>query len=59
MYTLDKELLLPIERYTWAFDIAKANKEGIPDWTLFTDWKIDYEMQDLSPSSYFNFALRL
>lgn len=56
VYTLDKELLLPVERITYSFDIADANAAGTPEWTLYTDWLVDYEMQDLSPSSYYAFA---
>ena len=59
VYTLDKETLLPVERKTFSFNIADANASGTPAWTLFTDWLVDYEMPDLSPSSYYAFAQRL
>jgi len=56
VYTLDKELLLPVERKTYSFNMLDANTSGTPEWTLFTDWLVDYEMPDLSPSSYYAFA---
>jgi hypothetical protein len=37
----------------------EANLTGNPDWKLFTSWLDDYEMKDLSPSSYLDFAARL
>ena len=59
VYELDKETLLPIQRKTWSYDIKQANENGSPKWELYTDWLLDYEMSDLSPSSYFDFARRL
>ena len=59
VYELDKETLLPVTRQTWSFDIATANKNGQPEWSIYTDWLNDYGMADLSPNSYFDFAQRL
>jgi sphingomyelin phosphodiesterase len=56
VYELDKETLLPVTRHTWSFDIPTANHNGQPSWSLFTNWLEDYNMKDLSPSSYFDFA---
>ncbi len=39
VYTLDKEMFLPINRETYAFDIASANEAGVPSWSLFTNWQ--------------------
>lgn len=58
VYELDRETLLPVKRQTWSFDIAASNESDVPNWSLFTDWTEVYEMDDLSPSSYFDLAMR-
>jgi hypothetical protein len=57
VYEIDMETLLPVERYTYAFDINRANSEGFITWVEnYTDFKRDYSLADLSPSSFLNFA---
>lgn len=59
VYELDKETLLPVTRKTYSFDIKTANEEGMPEWSLYTDWLSDYAMSDLSPNSYMDLADRI
>ena len=51
VYEVDKETLLPLKRTTWAFDVGQANLT-YPEWIEVTDWRLNYNMVDLSPSSY-------
>ena len=53
VYEVDAETMLPVGRKTYAFDMDAANKNGYIEWDLFTDWLRDYNMPDLSPSSYY------
>lgn len=55
---MDKETLLPVSRQTWSFDVETSNLLDEPNWQLSTDWKADYGMKDLSPSSYYDLAMR-
>ncbi|CDW88676.1 ser thr protein phosphatase family protein [Stylonychia lemnae] len=59
VYEVDEETMLPVNRYTYSFDMQKANKEGKISWNLRTNWIKDLKMKDLSPSSVSEFALRL
>ena len=56
VYDVDEETMLPVARYTYAFDMDTANKNGFIEWNLYTDWLKDYKMKDLSPASYFDLA---
>lgn len=56
VYEVDKETLLPLRRETWSFNVEEANKNGQPEWKLYTNWLEDYGMTDLSPTSYVKFA---
>lgn len=38
IYDVDEETLLPVARYTYAFDMNTANAKGKIEWELFTDW---------------------
>jgi sphingomyelin phosphodiesterase len=58
VYDLDKDTLLPVSRQTWSFDVATSNLLDEPNWSLSTDWISDYNMKDLSPSSYVDLAIR-
>lgn len=59
VYEVDRETLLPVTRKTFSFDIATANQSGVPEWSEFTNWLQDYNMKDLSPQSYLDFAKRI
>jgi len=59
VYTIDKETLLPVKRETYAFDLEEANASGTPDWIKYSDWTQDYQMNDLSPSSYLQIANKI
>ena len=51
------ETLLPLERYTYAFDINRANSEGSITWVAnYTNFRKDYSLADLSPSEFLSFA---
>lgn len=51
VYELDTETLLPVERYTYAFNLSLANADGKITWVPnYTDFKRDYSLKDLSPS---------
>jgi hypothetical protein len=56
VYELDAETLLPVSKKVFAYDIATANAQGFPDWHEWTDWLVDYKMEDLSPASYYDLA---
>ena len=51
--------MLPVARYTYAFDINTANRDGAIKWDIYTDWLNDYKLDDLSPSSLFDLTKRL
>mmetsp|Transcript_4747 Transcript_4747/g.6255 ORF Transcript_4747/g.6255 Transcript_4747/m.6255 type:complete len:239 (+) Transcript_4747:1215-1931(+) len=48
---LDQETMLPVNMYSYALDIERANAEGHPTWELIHDYKEAYGMTDLSPWS--------
>ena len=56
---LDQETMLPVNMYTYAMDIAKANKEGTPTWELIHDYKETYGLKDLSPKSMLELSERI
>ncbi|CDW88675.1 ser thr protein phosphatase family protein [Stylonychia lemnae] len=56
VYEVDEDTMLPVSRQTYAFDMAKANQDGFITWDLYTDWLITYELKDLSPNSFVEFA---
>ena len=56
VYEVDQETLLPLTRYTYAFDMATANANGVINWVKYTDYINDYGLWDLSPSSMLGLA---
>lgn len=56
---LDQETMLPVNMFTYAMDIAKANKEGTPTWELIHDYKETYGLKDLSPKSMLELSERI
>ena len=59
VYEVDAETLLPVERRTYAFDLATANQQGTINWYQLTDWRSTYKLDDLSPSSLLALAQRI
>jgi hypothetical protein len=51
LFTMDAELMIPLEIETYYFDVIKAN-QGNPEWKLLHDYTTTYGMKDLSPSSF-------
>ena len=56
VFEVDKDSLLPLERITYAFDLEKANQDEQIQWVKYTEYSIDYNMTDLSPSQFKNVA---
>lgn len=57
---LEPENLLPVEYETYAFDLVKANKRGNkPEWKLFWKYSETYDLEDLSPNSFLDFAVKI
>ena len=45
VYEIDMETLLPLNRYTYSFDMDRANKENEITWIAnFTDFRRDYSL---------------
>ena len=59
VYELDKATMLPVSRKTYYFDLDSANETGTPEWQLLTDWTTDFDLPDLSPSSFSAFTKKL
>ena len=50
---LDPDTMLPVDIETYAFDLEGANKDdSAAVWKLHTDYRNDYGLADLSPSSF-------
>ena len=56
---MDSEKMIPIDIETYSFDIDKANKYNQPEWVRNFSDKSIYNLTDLSPQSYFDFAQRM
>lgn len=56
---LDSQMMLPTNMHTYYIDVEEANKVGTPNWTELHDYLEAYEMEDLSPSSFKDLALRI
>jgi len=59
VYEVDAHTFLPVKRSTYAVDLIQANQDEELVWTQITDWMQDYEMEDLSLSSYATMAERI
>ena len=55
---LDPDTLLPLDVETFTFDLQKANKQpdGKPEWYKAYSMKQAYNLKDLSPQSFLDFA---
>ncbi len=50
---------LPVNHYTYMMDLVAANKRGQANLTLEYEAKADLGLDDLSPSSWTNYVLRM
>jgi len=55
---MDQETGLPVNAYTYAMDIDKANADGQPTWELVHDYKETYGITDMSPRSMMELSER-
>lgn len=53
---IDEEYMIPVNIKTYFLNITKANMEGKATWELMIDYKVDFEMEDLSPDSFYKIA---
>jgi len=51
---LDAETMLPIDYETHTFDLEHANKYDEPKWDLKFNYRDEYGLKDLSPSTFYN-----
>jgi hypothetical protein len=51
--------MLPVDLETYAFDLDMANKNGTTNWNLYLDYRTEYDMVDLSPSSFMNLSNKI
>ena len=58
MIDFDQETMLPVNMYTYAMDIEKANAEGYPTWELLHDYTETYGLTDMSPQSMLGLSKR-
>ena len=55
---VDPETLLPIDFETHTFDLDYANKFDFPIWSLKYNYRDHFNLNDLSPQSFFNLRRR-
>ena len=51
--------MLPLNFQIYAFDLEKANKEGVADWQLMIDYVKDFNMTEMSPNGLFELSERM
>lgn len=56
---LDPETMLPVDLEVYAFDLETANKNDTTNWNLYLDYRRDYNMSDLSPSSFLSLSNKI
>jgi hypothetical protein len=56
---LDPDTLLPIDYETYAFDLEHANSHNEPVWDRVYNYRQTYNLQDLSPNSFQEYARTL
>jgi sphingomyelin phosphodiesterase len=56
MMDVDKETMLPIRMHTYFLNMTRANFEGKPTWEHRYEFTEEYEMEDLSPSSIYEYT---
>ena len=55
----DAKTMLPINMKTWYIDVEEANRDGQPTWRELHDYTTTYALEDLSPSSMKDLAVRI
>ena len=56
---LDPETMLPVDYETYAFDLELANSKDEVVWRKMYDYREAYGIDDLSPKSFLEFAVRM
>lgn len=56
---IDAGMMLPTNMHTYYIDVDETNERGAPEWRELHDHIKDYQMSDLSPSSFRDLALRI
>lgn len=56
---IDTETLLPTNKYTYYTDVEKLDETGNITWSMLHDYKETYSMNDMSPSSFKDLAVRI
>ena len=61
MIEFDQEFMVPLNVHIYSMDFAKANAnpDYPPEWKKLYDWKTEYNLKDLSPSSMQEFAIQM
>lgn len=57
--TLDPDTMLPLDFETQTFHLKHANQYNQPRWINFYNWRQDYQMIDLSPTSFSQLSQRI
>lgn len=55
----DKEFMVPINIETYYMNLSEANSGKEPEWKVLHDFKDEYGLKDLSPSSMLDFTQRM
>ena len=53
---IDEEFMIPVSFKTYYLNITKANTENQATWELLIDYKDHYQMEDMSPQSFYQLA---
>lgn len=57
---LDKETMLPLNYQIIRLDLEEANRSGVAEWELFTDYVSDYNLDGaVSPDEMYKLAMRI
>lgn len=56
---LDPDTMLPVQFETYAFDLDHANKYDEPKWDLYIDYTKEYDLEDMSPASFYEHSLKI
>jgi hypothetical protein len=59
MTEYDKEFMVPINVHTYFMNLTEANSGMEPEWKELHDFKTEYGLIDLSPSSMLDFTQRM
>ena len=55
----DAEYMIPVNIWTYSYDVIKASADGLPTWTQLHDYLSYYNLPDLRPDHIFNLARSL